>query len=331
VSKSLTLFSIGVIVCYIAGIFLLRLLLAPFFAPPASYTQVVLRPERTYTMLFVGDIMLDRLVAKRVARAQDPLLPFLLIAHKLRSADIAFANLEGPVSDRGVNQGSKYSFRFEPVGTINALTFAGFDVISLANNHIWDWGTSALLDTLTHLRGAGIETIGAGANKEEANQPAIVALGDARVGFLGYTTLYPKSLEATTARAGVSSPQLSSITAQIADLKTNQHADLVVVSLHWGIEYEQHSTTSQQLFARALIDAGADLVVGHHPHVVQEVEEYKGRYIAYSLGNFVFDQDFSLETMRGLMLEVSVRNKQIEAVREIPIELTSIYQPRIVE
>jgi poly-gamma-glutamate synthesis protein (capsule biosynthesis protein) len=129
----------------------------------------------------------------------------------------------------------------------------------------------------------------------------------------------------------VSSPQLSSITAQIADLKTNQHADLVVVSLHWGIEYEQHSTTSQQLFARALIDAGADLVVGHHPHVVQEVEEYKGRYIAYSLGNFVFDQDFSLETMRGLMLEVSVRNKQIEAVREIPIELTSIYQPRIVE
>jgi poly-gamma-glutamate synthesis protein (capsule biosynthesis protein) len=282
-------------------------------------------------MLFVGDIMLDRLVAKRITRAQDPLLPFLFIASKLRSADIAFANLEGPVSDRGVNQGSKYSFRFEPVGTINALTFAGFDVINLANNHIWDWGTIALLDTLTYLRTAGIQTIGAGANAEEANRPAIVALGDTRVGFLGYTTLYPKSLEATAARAGVSSPPLSSITAQIVDLKASQHADLVVVSLHWGIEYEQHSTTSQQLFAHALIDAGADLVVGHHPHVAQEVERYKGKYIAYSLGNFVFDQDFSLETMRGLMLEVGVRNKQIEAVREIPIELTSIYQPKIIQ
>lgn len=316
---------------YISGLFLLRVLFAPTITLPVSYTQVVLRPERMYTMLFVGDIMLDRLVKKRIDRADNPLLPFLLIADVLRSADLAVANLEGPVSDRGVNQGSKYSFRFEPRGTMRALTFAGFDVINLANNHIWDWGTAALLDTLTHLRSAGIQTIGAGANQAEANQPAIATLGDARVGFLGYTTLYPKSLEATATRAGVSSPQLSLITAQIADLKANQNIDLVVVSLHWGIEYEDHSTTSQQLFAHALIDAGADLVVGHHPHVVQEVEKYHGKYIAYSLGNFVFDQDFSKETMQGLMFEVGVRNKQIEAVREIPVELSAIYQPRIIE
>jgi len=125
-------------------------------------------------MLFVGDIMLDRSVRRQIEKAQDPLYPFVRIADTLRAADLTFGNLEGPVSSRGTNQGSIYSFRFEPVGTINALTYAGFDVVSSANNHILDWGSEALSDTFTQLDEAGIGHTGAGRNYEEANGPFLL-------------------------------------------------------------------------------------------------------------------------------------------------------------
>jgi len=150
-------------------------------------------------MLFVGDIMLDRSVRRQIEKAQDPLYPFVRIADTLRAADLTFGNLEGPVSSRGTNQGSIYSFRFEPVGTINALTYAGFDVVSSANNHIWDWGSEALSDTFTHLDEAGIGHTGAGRNYEEANGPFFATLGDPSAGsgqaikiaLLAFTNLYP--------------------------------------------------------------------------------------------------------------------------------------------
>jgi poly-gamma-glutamate synthesis protein (capsule biosynthesis protein) len=285
--------------------------------------------SKTYTMLFAGDIMLDRSVRRQIEREQDPLYPFVRIADTLRSADITFANLEGPVSARGKDQGSIFSFRFEPVGTMNSLKFAGFDVVNLANNHIWDWGVDALTDTVQHLDNAGIGHIGAGRTKAEANTPFITQLGDTKIAMLGYTTLYPRSLEAVSSTPGISSFRLASTTEQIQELKVSGLADLVVVSFHWGIEYEMHSTSSEQIIARALIDSGADLIIGHHPHAIQEVEEYKGKYIAYSLGNFVFDQNLSRFTMKGLMVRASMKDKKIESLEEIPVQLTPTFQPYI--
>ncbi len=298
---------------------------------PITSTSIVPEPEArdAFTLLFAGDIMLARSVQKQIEANQDPLYPFLRIADTLRSADLTFANLEGPISARGKNQGSIYSFRFEPVGTKSALQFAGFDVVSIANNHIWDWGSEALSDTITHLNEAGIGHAGAGSNYEEANRPFIATVDGTKLALLAYTNLYPRSLEATSSSMGISSYRLASTSEQIKILKESGQADLVIVSFHWGVEYESFSTSSQQAIARGLIDSGADLIIGHHPHVVQEIEVYQGKFIVYSLGNFVFDQNLSRITMKGLMVRVTVSDKKIESLEEIPVQLTPTFQPYI--
>lgn len=298
----------------------------PDFELPAPISAPA---KEDYTMLFVGDMMFDREVKAQILREQDPLYPFMRIADTLRSADIAFGNLEGPISDRGTNQGSKYSFRFEPVGTVHALSFAGFDVVSIANNHIWDWGRQALTDTVQHLNPAGIGHVGAGRNEAEANAPFIAQLNTTRIAFLGYTTLYPRSLEAGEDYPGVSAYRASSTAQQISELK-GSGADIIVVSFHWGDEYATSSNQTQQEIARGLIDAGADLVIGHHPHVVQEVEKYKDGWIIYSLGNFVFDQFFSPETMSGFMAQARIADDRVKTVEQIPIKLTPTFQPYVV-
>jgi len=169
-----------------------------------------------YSLLFMGDIMLSRSVGKEMFARNDFEYPFLKIADTIRAADFAFANLEGPISNRGANQGSKYSFRANPRAT-EGLTHAGFDALSVANNHILDWGTLALEDTLQILKENKIAPIGAGRNYEEANEPKIFILGDlpARINdsshlggqfaLLAYTNLYPQSLEAGIERACPSS------------------------------------------------------------------------------------------------------------------------------
>ncbi len=291
-----------------------------------AYQQSVAKKlkDQKYSMLFVGDIMLSRSVAKKIYESGNPLFPFLESADFLRSADITFGNLEGPISERGTNQGSVYSFRDDPK-TVDALTYAGFDVMSLANNHILDWGNVALQDTLELLHDRGIQTIGAGRNDAEANAAAIVKLGNAKIAFLGYTKTYPKTLKATPRSGGISDFDEGRIKKVIEEAK--RLADIVVVSFHWGVEYRKRSTLEQQNLAHSMIDWGADIIVGHHPHVVEEVERYKNGWIAYSLGNFVFDQDFSRETMESIALKATIKNKKIVDIVSIPININSDFQP----
>ncbi len=317
---------VGTVILIPAGFLLKEDKVSPEPAPVS--VPVVLPEQKTYTLLFTGDIMLGRSVEKRILKEQDPLYPFVRIADVIQKADLAVANLEGPISDRGVNQGSEYSFRFEPVGTVNALNFAGFDVVSIANNHVWDWGSDALVDTVSYLQKAGIDSVGAGKDEQEANAPLIRKLGDTRIAFLSYTNLYPKSLEASGDQPGISRFDLEAVKKRIQVLKSTE-ADLVVISMHWGEEYATSSNYFQKETGRALIDAGADLIIGTHPHVVQEVERYRKGYIVYSLGNFVFDQYFSKATMTGLMFKVILLGNKIIDARSIPITLTPTFQPYI--
>lgn len=288
-------------------------------------------PEREpeeIKLLFVGDIMLDRGIERQIERAEDVRFPFLYIADELREADITFGNLEGPISDRGRDQGSIFSFRFNPQ-VIEGLSFAGFDILSLANNHIWDWGADALKDTASLLEAAGIKTVGAGKNYLEANRPAMFTVDDTTIAFFAYTTFYPRSKWAQEHTPGIS--QLDMETIRVALKEIQDKADIVIVSMHWGEEYKLRSNAEQQKLGQALVVAGADLVVGHHPHVIQEIERYNRGWIAYSLGNFVFDQYFSEETMRGLMLDVRVSNGEITAVNPIEVVLNERFQPRLRE
>ena len=154
-------------------------------------------------IIFVGDIMLSRGVGRVMEEENDYRYPFLRVADILKEADIMFGNLEGPISSRGSDVGSKYSFRADP-RAVEGLTVAGFDVVSVANNHIWDWGADALVDTVSILRENGITAVGAGPSASRANEAGVLQAGSTSVGFLAYTTLYPAHLEATGERAGIS-------------------------------------------------------------------------------------------------------------------------------
>ena len=290
-----------------------------------AFLGLVYQPaDQPIKLVFVGDIMLSRTIGKIMAAKNDWTYPFLQIADVLRSADLTIGNLEGPISNKGTKLGSIYSFRADPRALVG-LSFAGIDVLSLANNHIWDYGPKAFIDTLNLLRSADISYVGAGLNYNEAYRPTIKEVRGTRIAFLAYTNLVPPGITQAAPQPTVAFLNLKQIISDVRRAKAL--ADLVIVSFHWGNEYETKHNQNQEALAHAVIDAGADLVIGHHPHVAQEIEEYHGGYIAYSLGNFVFDQNFSSDTKSGLLLKVSLRNKKIEKLEPQKIKFTKSFQP----
>jgi len=286
-----------------------------------------LNDNEPITLLFVGDIMLSRLIGDIMAKKNDWRYPFLETADFLKGADITFGNLEGPISSRGTKVGSIYSFRSDP-RAIEGLLYAGFDVLSIANNHIWDYGADAVSDTISVLEKAGIGVVGGGTNYAEAHQPLIKEIRDTKVAFLGYTDLIPSSIGSKTARPSIA---YLDIDRAIADIKeAREKSDFVVVSLHWGNEYETTQNPNQEKVSKALIYAGANLIIGHHPHVIQPLEEYGGGYIAYSLGNFVFDQNSTPDTKTGLILKLILKDKKITKIEQLKIAFSSSYQPYLI-
>jgi len=283
----------------------------------------------TITLLFLGDIMLNRGVEWYAKKHQNWKWPFLKIADYLKDADLVFANLESVISDKGTKQGSIYSFKASPK-MMEGLLFAGIDVVSVANNHSLDYGIEALLDSGERLRQAGIIPVGAGKSAPEARAPALYDAGGTTVGILAYTALgspFWQAKERTPGIAWIDSSLLKQLKQDIE--KTKQQADIIVVSFHFGEEYQTKPNAVQKLLSRTAIDAGAHLVIGHHPHVVQPVERYKHGWITYSLGNFVFDQGFSKETMQGMMLKVLLHENSITQVMPLMIEISSEFQPAI--
>jgi len=284
-------------------------------------------------LLFVGDIMLSsaRGTGKQIIEHQDYTYPFLKIAEVLKDADLTFGNLEGPISSRGIDSGGKYSFRAD-LGVVDGLKFAGFDILSIANNHIFDWGREAFEDTIRNLKLNDIDPVGGGKDYTEANKPIIKNVNGTNIAFLAFSTVNydANSFNADTDVPGKSLFDKDIVVKTIKQIKGWGIADIIVISFHWGEEYKTRSHGKQQDVAYALIEAGADLIIGHHPHVVQEVERYKNGWIAYSLGNFVFDQSFSEETMRGLILEVEVRDNTIVKVNPMEIEISETFQPSVV-
>ena len=299
-----------------------------YFPHAQQQTQITLlqKQQDVYTILFAGDVMLDRGVAFHVARHGDGdwRFPWHFVADRFSSADLVFLNHEGVMSDVGKDAGGLYSFNF-PLAALDGLLFAGVDVVSLANNHSFDWGGVALCDTKRRLNSRGVGVVGAGCSYTEANAPYVHVFNDgSSVGFLGYTSFYPSGVAGET-HPGISDYALENMQKSITALR--ERVDLIFVSLHWGEEYQLQSNVGQQRIARALIDVGADAVIGHHPHVIQEVEEYNGGWIFYSLGNFIFDQYFSPETMEGLVASVTVQDGAIASVTTEKVFLNTYFQP----
>jgi len=295
----------------------------------ASLVRPTIR-RKSITLMFVGDVMLNRGVEYTVEKYGDGdfKFPFLKIRDYLQKANILFGNLEGPISDKGTKVGSVYSFRANP-DSIDGLIWAGFDILSVANNHIFDYGREAMEDNFLRLGKKGIDYVGGGFSEVEAHSPIIKEIkSSTAIAFLAYTNLGSEYWSATKTKSGI-----AWLNKKIAeDIKsTKEKTDIIIVSMHFGEEYWSSPTPEQEYFARLAIDAGADLVVGHHPHVIQRIEEYENGYIAYSLGNFVFDQGFSEETMRGLLLKVIIQNGKIKEVVPVEIEINKFFQPEIMK
>lgn len=284
-------------------------------------------------IIMTGDIMLDRGVEYMIDKQGkgDFKFPFLKIADYLKKADIVFGNLEGPISDKGRKVGSIYSFRHDPKA-IEGLLYAGFDILSFANNHAFDYTLEALEDNFLRLKAVGIDYVGAGFNDKEAHSAVIKNIKGVKIGFLEYTNLGADSWAATEERGGIARVAGNDFEILKQDIvKAKSEADILIVSMHAGEEYTQKLTDFQKDFSRAAIDAGADLVVGHHPHVVQKSEQYNGKWIFYSLGNLIFDQGFSEETMKGEILEVLIGSGKIKEVIPRAIKMNEFFQPELIK
>ncbi len=277
------------------------------------------------TFHFVGDIMLDRGVRSSVNKnfGGDYSALFSKIDY-FDKADIAFANLEGPASLVGKDAKNLYSFRMDP-SVIPALKGAGISIVSMANNHIGDWSKEAFADTLARLEENEIAYTGAGKNSALVEAPTIVEKYGMKIGFLGFSDVGPNHMAATKENAGIllaSNPRFNEIIKN-----ASSQVDYLIVSFHWGEEYKTKNNTRQQQLAYRAIDNGAKIVIGHHPHVMQNTEVYKNGFIAYSLGNFIFDQKFSAETMQGMLLELKLHKDGSIRIKKNTVKLNKFFQP----
>jgi poly-gamma-glutamate capsule biosynthesis protein CapA/YwtB (metallophosphatase superfamily) len=293
------------------------------------------RPTRTpqTTLTVVGDIMLGRGVAGQPGGAPARLRP---MARHLRASDLTVGNLESTLSDDGLPQQGADSF-FAPPAVLGALADAGVDALSLANNHTGDYGPAALRETVAAFRGRRIESFGAGRDRRAAARPAVLVRNGIRFGFLGFNAI-GETPRATTRTPGALSVRMPPRTGPLdhrdlarvvgAVRRLDERVDVVVVLPHWGTQYTHVSEPIQSFVGRRLVDAGADLVVGGHPHWVQGLERYRGAVIAHSLGNFVFDMDFTEQTMEGVTLTATFRGARLDGVELTPYRLDATFTPR---
>lgn len=266
----------------------------------------------------MGTPLLLHAVGDIAPRRPEPASIFASVADALRSSDLRVGHLECPLSTRGTPApNAKLAMRSDPA-VATSLRAVGFDALSVAGNHALDFGTVALADTITALRDAGIAACGVGANLEQARAPALIEARGKRVALLSYCSILPTGYAAERARAGCSPlraythfhhvepdqpgtpPRVLTFTDQgdldalVSDVKAaRERADIVLLSIHWGLHFTRATLADyQRVVAHAAIDAGANAILGHHPHVLKAIELYRGRPIFYSLGNFAIEQPY---------------------------------------
>jgi poly-gamma-glutamate capsule biosynthesis protein CapA/YwtB (metallophosphatase superfamily) len=252
--------------------------------PADSIKGAIQRPFPVPVVLrFAGDVLLASHFETEMADSAGA--TFRALA-RLGGADATVVNLECPVTTRGTKVTKPFNFRMNP-RFLSVLTGGGIDIVSIANNHIYDFGPRGLLDTISYLDSVGVRHVGAGRNFAEAHRPVIDTLKGREVAFLAYYG-GGEAPGAGKTTPGVARRDLALISADITKLNGAGGHPFIVVILHWGTELAKHPDGAQVAFAHALINAGANAVIGHHPHVLQGIERYHGGVIAYSLGNFVF-------------------------------------------
>jgi poly-gamma-glutamate synthesis protein (capsule biosynthesis protein) len=284
--------------------------------------------EKRVHLMAVGDIMLGRTIGELILN-ESFRAPFLFTAETLQSADITIGNLECPISGRGVPVEKKYVFR-APIDAAKSLAYAGFDLVTIANNHILDYGPIALADTLVALSGNGILSVGAGVDFQHAYAPVIIEKNNLKIAFLAFVDVPTgdynyQAWEAAEKQPGVAWAYHDHIRDSVQDAKRN--ADLVIVLVRNGYEFVQRVSELQKEVAYLAIDSGASLVIGSHPHVLQRIEPYHDGLIVYSMGNFVFD-NFLFPPNYSAILSVVLTPEGVESYEliDVVVQLNGVPQ-----
>lgn len=298
------------------SILLTFIIASPLWAQNGSGTvsKLAQNDPGTVSILAVGDVMVSGSMAPWV-RDSGACYPFSNTMSLIQQDDIAVCNLEAPYGTRGKPFNKKFTFLVPPK-QVEGLRDAGFDVVAMANNHMMDYGPEPLGVTLKLLDSMGIAHSGAGLNLRDARKPAIVERNGIKTAFLSYSRVHPTQFWATAKKAGTAPAYENQIKEDIR--KARESADIVVVSFHWGAELMDTTKLYQRTLAHFCIDIGADLVLGHHPHILQGLELYKGKLIAYSLGNFAFGSR-SRKCTESVILKVKMDADRLKQIQLIPL------------
>ncbi|QOY34018.1 CapA family protein [Anaerobacillus isosaccharinicus] len=275
--------------------------------------------EEPITIAFAGDVMMDGSI-ERVMNKHGYNYPFLQVKKELEKVDYAIVNLETAVTKRGTPYSKQYNFRTGPQ-SLKALKDAGFQMVSLANNHTMDFGEEGLVDTIDYLNEIGLAHVGAGRNSEEAYAEEIIEIKGKKIAILGFSRVLPTGTwYATPSKPGIASGYQVDRMLKIIE-RVREEVDYLFVFMHWGIERQQIPEPYQFKDARAMIDAGADGIIGAHPHVIQGLDFYKGKPIAYSLGNFLFPDYVSGLTAESCVLTLIIDGNDIK-MQYTPYQIT---------
>jgi poly-gamma-glutamate synthesis protein (capsule biosynthesis protein) len=280
-------------------------------------------------LAFAGDILLDGFVGDQIAK-YGVNFPFAKVAPTLQKADIAFANLETPVSIRGKAAEKTFAFRSKP-SVLGGLTYAGIDGVSLANNHILDFGEDAMLDTLLHLDRNKIGHTGAGKDVDEAFKPYTKTVKGKKIAILGVSRVlsgpswYAGNNKPGAASAYTLQPMLTAIQ------KMSKENDYTIVYIHWNEEFKDYPETYARTLAKQMIDSGADIILGAHSHCLMGIEYYKNKPIYYSLGNFVFNRSTrgGEKTLHSMLVNFEIHESEVTS-KITPVKIIG-GQPRFMD
>jgi len=275
--------------------------------------------EEHLSICFTGDVLLDRGVREQINK-KGILYLFESVAPLFKSSDATVINLECPVTKTVSPINKKYIFRGEPEW-LPTLKESGITHAALANNHSMDQGRSGLEDTYKHLTETGITPIGYGKNADEANKPVFILKDGIEVAIFNTVTVPLENWVYLEERPGVNQSSIDILAEKIKMLKKERPGCHIIVVLHWGIEFQKEPTIKQRKEAYQLIDAGADIIIGHHPHILQKEEIYKEKPIFYSLGNFVFDQNMP-EAKKSMILQINF-NRDRFTINKYPVTINN--------
>ena len=293
-------------------------LLPAFFMAWCSMAFSAQAPEQagSVSLVFAGDIVLDDTAGAMIARGEDP---FSRLADVFADADIRIGNLECVVATIGSAGNKNFTFRAHP-RTLPVLK-RHFDAVALANNHSGDYGREAFAQMLNLLKEADLAQFGGGHNLSQAHDPLIIERKGLRIALLSYSEFMPRSFEADYNAPGIAWSEDEQVVDDIRKARAVHGAHLVIPVMHWGWENEPTSNARQRQLAQLMIDAGADAVIGGHPHVTQETAQYKGKPIIYSVGNFVMKETDNAAQRRGWVLRLQLDAQGASRFDTVPVQI----------